>query len=158
MTETTLSPTYSGLGFGQAFRSVLGKYATFSGRATRSEYWWWALAQFLISLLLGVIALIGVVWMFSGSQLDENGIDQVSTGGVILLIVAGILSALWALFVIVPSLAVSIRRFHDGGYSGWLWLLNFIPTVGNIVVLVFMLLPSQPADNQWGAAPAPAGK
>jgi uncharacterized membrane protein YhaH (DUF805 family) len=61
----------------------------------------------------------------------------------------------WVVGVLLPSLAVTIRRLHDAGYSGWLYLLTLVPYVGAIVVFVFTLLNSQPLDNRWGRAPKP---
>lgn len=109
----------------QAVRSVLGKYADFSGRARRSEYWFW----YLTVVIAYVVALI---------------IDQVIGVPIVTIIVA--------LAVIVPTLAVGVRRLHDTDKSGWFILIGLIPFVGAIVLLVFFVMDSTP-DNQYGPNP-----
>lgn len=131
-----MPPTYSGLSMGQAIRSVFSKYASASGRATRSEYWFFALFNFLV---IGGTLLIG--FLFSGAGSDALGM------------LFGLIYAIFILAVLVPSITVSIRRLHDAGYSGWLYLLNLIPYAGALVIFVFMLLPSDTRDNRWGQAP-----
>ncbi len=109
-----------------ALKTCFKKYADFSGRASRSEYWFFYLAIFLIGLILGVIDVM------------------VGTNA---------LSALWNLAVLVPSLAVAVRRLHDTDRSGWnlLWLL--LPVVGAIVLLVFFCSASK-APNKYGEGPS----
>src|SRR5215217_5101513 len=109
-----------------AVRSVLTQYATFSGRARRSEYWWFFLAYFIASVVASII----------------DGILGVTVLGVIL-----------ALGLLIPSLAVGVRRLHDIGKSGWWLLIGLIPLVGAIVLLVFACQDSQPGTNQWGPSP-----
>jgi uncharacterized membrane protein YhaH (DUF805 family) len=118
----TLAPA---MGMPDAVRTVLGKYADFSGRARRSEYWWFALAY----LVVYVVATI---------------IDQ-AFGFPILTLIVG-------LGLLVPSLAVSVRRLHDTDRSGWWLLLGLIP-FGGIVVLVFECMDSQPGTNRFGPSP-----
>ena len=115
---------------------VMRKYAAFSGRATRSEYWLFALAQVVILVGFGVVAFLS---LFSGSE--------VVTGALLAI------AALYMVGTILPGLGVTVRRFHDAGYSGWMVLLGLIPTIGGIVVLVFMVLPSERGDNRHGADP-----
>ena len=86
------------MNFGEAIKSVFSKYATFSGRARRSEFWYFFLFNFLISFVLGLIPFLSAV------------------------------SGLWALAVLIPSLAVGVRRFHDIGKSGWTYLYFLIPS------------------------------
>jgi uncharacterized membrane protein YhaH (DUF805 family) len=115
------------VGFAEAVQAVLGKYADFSGRARRSEYWFWTLA-----VMLGyVVALI---------------LTAIAKPFVFLLIIA-------YLAILVPSLAVAVRRLHDTGKSGWFILLGLIPLVGGIIVLVFMVSDSTPGENQYGPNP-----
>jgi uncharacterized membrane protein YhaH (DUF805 family) len=109
-----------------AVRSVLTQYATFSGRARRSEYWWFYLAYVIASVAASII----------------DGILGVMVLGVIL-----------ALGLLIPSLAVSVRRLHDIGKSGWWLLIGLIPLVGVIVLLIFACQDSQPGTNQWGPSP-----
>jgi len=113
----------------------LTKYAVFTGRAPRSEYWWFVLAQFLISFAVGfVLGLIGGI-IGAGSSLAN-------IGSVVLMI---------GLFL--PALAVAIRRLHDIGKSGWWYLLVFIPIIGWLVLLYWFVQPTVPEANEYGEAP-----
>lgn len=114
---------------------VLRKYATFSGRATRSEYWLFALMQLVVFVALGVLAGIG-------ASLNPGEVPSLA-----------IPLALYWVGTIIPALAVTVRRFHDGGYSGWMILLGLVPAIGGIIVLIFMVLPSERGDNKHGAYP-----
>ncbi|MGH9756013.1 MAG: DUF805 domain-containing protein [Blastocatellia bacterium] len=105
------------------------KYAVFSGRAGREEYWYFVLFNILVNILLMIIA--GVVSPEAGFGL----------------------LGLYTLAVLIPGLAVSIRRLHDTNRSGWWLLITLIPGIGSIVLLIFMLQGSQPNENQYGAIP-----
>lgn len=106
--------------------AVLKKYADFSGRARRKEYWMFALVNLLVSFGLGFVgALAHAPW----------------------------LSWIYTVAVLVPSIAVGIRRLHDTGRSGWMMLLVLIPVIGAIVLLVFAVQDSSPGDNQYGPNP-----
>ena len=163
------------MNFGEAIKSVFSKYATFSGRARRSEFWYFFLFNFLVSFVLGLIPFLSVV------------------------------SGLWALAVLIPNLAVAVRRLHDIGKSGWTYLYFLIPSfifigymfyfiinfafpyinagynvdadfitdllannskslaiigalmlisfVVGIIFLVWMAKDSEPGENQWGPNP-----
>ncbi|MEZ4874660.1 MAG: DUF805 domain-containing protein [Flavobacteriaceae bacterium] len=120
---------------------VMENYANFEGRARRSEYWYYALFNFLIILAYGIIVLIAGVSMGDNSTLF------------ILLMVPLIL---FALALLVPSIAVAVRRLHDTGKSGWWYLIGVIPVVsyiGGIVLLVFYCMDSNPGSNQYGPNP-----
>lgn len=132
--------TYSGLSMSEAIKTVFSKYARFEGRATRSEYWFFALFNFLI---FGGLVLLG-------SLLSS------ASGGSDMATLAGFLIFVWAIAVLLPSIAVTVRRLHDAGYSGWIYLLGLVPYVGGLVLFIFALLSSQPVDNKWGKAPKPA--
>ncbi|PTA67876.1 DUF805 domain-containing protein [Deinococcus arcticus] len=121
-------------------------YANFRGRARRREYWMFTLINTIIMVLLALPWY--PAYMSSVSQ-GETGLP-IGLGGV-----AGIfalLYVLYALAIFLPSLAVSVRRLHDTGKSGWWYLLNLIP-FGSIVILVFMVLDSEPRANKWGPNP-----
>ena len=106
---------------------VLKKYAVFSGRARRKEYWMFVLFYIIFGIILGIIeGIIGI---------------------------SGILTGLYCLALLIPSIAVSVRRLHDIGRTGWWVLICLVPIVGSIVLLIFMLLDSQPGDNQYGPFP-----
>jgi len=114
------------------YLAVLRKYAEFSGRARRREYWLFALFNLLITIALAFVDM-------AAGLMHETGY--------------GLLSGLYSLAVLIPSIAVSVRRLHDTGRSGWWLLIALVPIVGVIVLLVFMLLDSQPGDNGYGPNP-----
>ncbi|GAB6900386.1 hypothetical protein JCM9957A_34760 [Kineosporia succinea] len=121
-----------------AVRIVLTqKYATFQGRARRSEYWWWYLAY-----VLGVFASLIVV----GILVAILGDNALSSALLVLWYVVAVFGFL------VPNLAVGVRRLHDTGRSGWWWLISIVP-FGGLVLLVFMVLDSEPGSNQYGPNP-----
>lgn len=123
------------------------RYADFSGRSRRKEYW-------MFTLLNVIIAIVLVALMFSGmGGIDENGEPQMGPLG---MVGVGLL-VIYALGTIVPSLAVQVRRFHDQDKSGWFVLLGFIPYVGGLVVLVFMCLEGTRGPNRFGEDPKGAG-
>lgn len=108
------------------YLDVLKKYAVFEGRARRTEYWVFALFNFLIGLLLSVIEnALGITW----------------------------LTDIYFLAVLVPNLAVLVRRLHDTNKSGWWALLLLLPVVGGIVLFIFALIDSDPGENQYGPNP-----
>ena len=115
---------------------VLKKYAVFEGRARRKEYWYFVLFNTLITIGLGIID-------------GATGLVSAEAG-------VGLLSGLYTLAVLIPSIAVSVRRLHDTNRSGWWLLISLVPLVGAIVLLVFLVLDSQPGENQYGANPKAA--
>lgn len=115
------------------YLDVLKKYADFGGRARRKEFWMFVLFNFLATLALGVIDVS------AGLASEQTGI--------------GLLSGVYSLVVLIPYLAVSVRRLHDTGRTGWWLLIGLIPLIGPIVLLVFMVLDSEPAQNQYGLNP-----
>jgi len=131
------------MGFGQAVKHVFSNYATFQGRASRSEFWWFYLFMIIVNTVLYSIYFVGL----SGSQ--EGSMSP-------LAIVGGILLAVWFLATIIPVIAVWVRRLHDSDKSGWWYLLVFACGVGGIVLLVFALLPGTPGPNKYGEGPATA--
>ena len=114
------------MSFTEAIRDAFSKYVTFRGRSSRSAYWWF--------YLFGVLAVLAALAI-------DTALD---TGGVVYVLVA--------LVLLLPNLAVSIRRLHDAGHSGWWMLIALVPLIGFIVLLVFTLQGSQP-PNRWGQGP-----
>ena len=113
------------------------KYFAFSGRASRSEFWWFYLASVLV--LMVCAAGDGVLIALYKSE-----------GGMIYLLLLFLL-VMAMLALVIPSIAVSVRRLHDTGRSGWWYLLNLVPYIGGIVLFVFFLLPSELDENEYGA-------
>ena len=112
---------------------VLKKYAVFTGRARRKEYWYSFLVHTIISIVLAVIDGI------SGSFSAEAGV--------------GLLGGIYILAILIPSISVSVRRLHDTDRSGWWLLIGLIPLIGAIVLFVFMVQDSKPGENQYGTNP-----
>lgn len=122
--------------FAESIRSVYRtNYANFRGRASRSEYWWITLFNYLV--LCGILGLIFLAKEVAG----EDGFNAVMVVYVLLF-----------LFAIIPGAAVTVRRFHDTGRSGWWCLICFIPYVGALILLFMMALESD-RDNKWGPGP-----
>lgn len=115
------------------FLVALKKYATFSGRAQRAEYWYFVLFYILFFIVLSF--LDGVMGSFS----SEAGM--------------GLLGSLLTLALFIPSIAVGVRRLHDTGRSGWWLLLALIPLVGAIALLVFTAQDSEAGANSYGPNP-----
>ncbi|KQX07585.1 MULTISPECIES: DUF805 domain-containing protein [unclassified Leifsonia] len=143
---TPLDAPLYGASFGQAVSRFWSKYATFSGRASRSEFWWSYLFLVIVSTVLYVLFIVGAV--SGGSTTDAaTGLTtpNMSPFGVIMSIVY----AVWGLAVLIPTLAISWRRLHDTNRSGGFWFLGLIPFVGSIIVLVFLILDSDPAGARF---------
>ena len=118
------------------FVEALKKYAVFSGRSRRMEYWYFILFAAIISIVLNIIdGLIGAY-------------DR--TAGV------GLLSSIFSLAILIPSIAVTVRRLHDTDRSGWWVLISLVPLIGWIVLLVFTVQESTPGSNMYGPNPKSA--
>lgn len=122
------------MSFGDAVRRCLNLYATFQGRARRSEFWWFALFQLLLNA-------------------GATAIDAVLLGGM------GLLPTLVVLALFLPTLAVAVRRLHDTGRSGWWVLISLIPLIGFVVLLIFYVSGGEDGTNRFGPDPrrAPPG-
>lgn len=142
------------MSFGQAVGTCLSKYGTFSGRAARSEFWWFYLFNILV---VGIPAMLGAIFFISAVSADPGAVESsgslggLGVLGVILYAVAGIA----ALALFIPNLAVGCRRLHDRGTSGWLLLLMLVPCA-SIVLLVFYLLEGTRGENIYGPDPTGA--
>jgi uncharacterized membrane protein YhaH (DUF805 family) len=119
-------------GMGGAIGAVFGRYAQFLGRAGRPEFWFWWLFEALVSIGILVLLLALNVAAFVGG----------SRGAFAALITLGILAVLWWLAVILPTLAVTVRRLRDGGFHWALVFLQLVPG-GGIVILILCALPSK---------------
>jgi uncharacterized membrane protein YhaH (DUF805 family) len=135
--QVPLSAPLPGATIGQAVTRFFKKYATFSGRASRSEYWWWVLVNFIVTGVLSGLA-------YTGTSFTEEGMV---TGPLYWVFI--VLSSAWGLAVLIPTLALIWRRLHDTNRPGGWFFLVFIPLVGGIILLVFVLLPSDPAGARF---------
>ncbi|MBA3879340.1 MAG: DUF805 domain-containing protein [Sphingobium sp.] len=120
----------------------LKRYADFQGRSRRLEYWMFTLGGTILALLL-------VVPFFVFTDFGGNRGGDPGAGSIILL---AVLSAFY-ISIIIPSLAVQVRRFHDQDKSGWFILLGFIPYIGGLILLVFMCLEGTHGPNRFGPDP-----
>lgn len=128
---------------------ALSRYAEFSGRSRRKEYWYFVLFVFLGSIAASVLdVVLGTGGTFDGYS--DRTAWQLSTG---FHSSGGILTAIFALAMLIPSLAAAVRRLHDGDRSGWWLLIAFIPLIGTIVLLVFMILEGSRGSNRFGPDP-----
>ena len=127
----------------------LKRYADFSGRSRRKEYWLFVLAVTVVFVVLGM--LFGGLGALAAAGADgDAAMNSGAMGGS--LVGFGLLMLL-GLAVLVPSIAVQVRRFHDQDRSGWMVLINLIPYLGGLVVLVFMCLPGTVGPNRYGPDP-----
>ncbi|MCF5854205.1 DUF805 domain-containing protein [Aeromonas veronii] len=111
--------------------SVLKQYAVFSGRARRTEYWMFVLCNVIVMLLLGMV-------------------DKLISGD------KELVSSIYSLAVLLPSLAVAARRLHDTDRSAWWLLLGLIPIIGTLVLIYFMVCNGQQGPNRFGDDPKAA--
>jgi uncharacterized membrane protein YhaH (DUF805 family) len=111
------------------------KYATFAGRARRAEYW-----QFFIAIILILVALSILDGLIGTFSMDAG---------------AGLLSSLFGVAIILPSLALYVRRLHDVGWSGWWVLLFLVPFVSTVMFFVLGIKDSEVGDNRFGPSPKP---
>ena len=116
------------MNFGEAIQSVFTKYVDFKGRARRSEFWYFYFFTMLVNFVISFISRVS----------DKAGM---------------VISIIFALAILLPSLAVAIRRLHDIGKSGWYLLIGLIPFVGEIILIVWWAKDSQPEANQYGPNP-----
>ncbi|QIE56106.1 DUF805 domain-containing protein [Pikeienuella piscinae] len=120
---------------GEAVSTCLSKYATISGRARRSEFWWWVLATWLVGLGVGLLeAVLGI-----GSP----------DGG-------GPLSGLYALAILLPNICVAGRRLHDTDRSAWWLLIVLVPVIGFLVLIYFYIQRGTTGENRFGPDPLAA--
>ena len=124
--------------FSQSIKSVFSKYADFSGRATRSEYWYFYLFNFLVVM----VYFFAVITTAVTSGIDSSALSYLQA-----------IYAIYALGVMIPSLAVTVRRLHDTGHSGWWIFLNLLLVIGSIVLFIWFITDSDPDTNEYGENP-----
>ncbi len=128
----------------QWYLKVLRQYVDFSGRARRREFWMFTLFNAIVVLILEIIdSALGL-----GAMHGSSGQGGVSFG-----VSLGLLSGLYSLAVLLPSLAVAVRRLHDTDRTGWWLLIGLVPLAGGIVLLVFYVLAGTPGPNRYGPDP-----
>jgi len=117
------------VGFPEAVRTALSKYAVFEGRSGRPEYWYFTLFNYSLYALAYIVSAFIV--------------PQVGVIPYLVIVVA----------LIVPALAVGVRRFHDIDRSGWWWLIGLVPFVGGFLLVAWFCKPSMPGENRFGRLP-----
>ena len=120
----------------------LRRYADFSGRSRRKEYWMFVLLIFIVAVALGLMT-----GSFTTVSDPADSVEMATWSS------SSILLGLFYLAILIPALAVQVRRFHDQDKTGWLVLLNFIPFIGGLIVLVFMCLEGTRGENRFGPDP-----
>ena len=118
------------------FKLALSKYAQFTGRSRRSEYWYFQLVYAFVAITL--LVPIGIAAAME---------SQILAG------LSGIAYVIITLGLIVPSIAVLVRRLHDTGRSGWWYFVSLVPFIGGILLLVWLVQDSQPGTNEYGPNP-----
>lgn len=137
--------------FSQSINSVFSKYATFSGRASRSEYWWFVVLNLIISVVIYGIACASM------PPIDATVVTQ--PGSYYMAVADAIpgwaytVMSIYSLAILLPSLAVSVRRLHDTGRGGGWIFINLVPIIGGIWYFILTVLPSQPGPNRFGEEP-----
>lgn len=127
--------------FGDSIRTCFSKYVTFSGRAARSEFWWFALFFWAGQFLLGIVDS----FLFGTTTVVDGGFEA-STD-------TPILSGIFGLATILPMISVAVRRLHDRDKSGWWYWLFLVPLVGFIILVVWFATEGTRGDNQYGPDP-----
>lgn len=125
----------------------LRRYAEFSGRSRRREYWMFTLFYWVVFILLFGLLFAGLPW---SEMVDPARTDNEISPPNALTYIGGALLLIFWLATFVPQIAVTVRRFHDQNMSGWMYLLTFVPFVGGIIILVFMCLPGTRGPNSFG--------
>lgn len=117
------------MGFADAVRAFFSNYTNFSSRSSRSEYWWPQLAFFLVGIVIGVLSVI----------VGET--------------IGNVLIGLFYLVILIPAIAVSVRRLHDKDKSGWWILIGLVPIVGGLYLLYLYVTPGTEGPNRFGPNP-----
>lgn len=128
---------------------VTKKHFQFSGRATRSEFWYFVLFSMILSFTITFIGeMLGILYMVSFDMPSVSETGEISN--IVQNIPINILQMVFGLLMFFPSLAVGVRRLHDIGKSGWWYLIVLIPFIGILVLLAFFVMGSQEGDNYYG--------
>lgn len=153
-------PLY-GATFRQATRRFFKQYANFSGRASLSEYWWSSLLTTILILIPTLLVMVGAIMTGVAAataaqeeDLSGGGYDFAEPGpmefGMRVLLILGVILLLVVWFaLIVPSLAITWRRLHDANFPGPYYFFTLVPSIGSVIILVLVLLPSKPEGQRF---------
>ena len=120
-------------------------YPNFSGRARRKEYWMFTLFFFLITVVIYFLFAL-LAFFMAGDLINLMNIEWVP-------VVLGFSTIIYFLIHLIPSIAVTVRRLHDTGKSGWLYLLTIIPYIGSLIIFIFTVIEGDKGDNKYGPDP-----
>jgi uncharacterized membrane protein YhaH (DUF805 family) len=124
------------MSFAEAVKSGFANYANFTGRSSRSAYWWWVLFVFLVEF----IPYFGLLSSTPAAGEDASGTY---------VFWAVLVGVIW-LALILPWLSAAVRRLHDTGRSGWWYFISLVPCIGFIWLIILLVTPSTPGPNQYG--------
>lgn len=127
--------------FMTAVKTCFSKYVTFSGRAQRSEFWWFVLFVFAVSMALSIVDSV----LFGTTTVTDNGFSS-STD-------TPILSGIFSLAILLPYISVTVRRLHDIDKSGWWYWLFLVPLIGFIILLIWFIRVGTTGSNSYGSDP-----
>lgn len=122
-----------------AIKTCFAKYSTFSGRARRKEFWYWYLFTCLTSIVAFLLSCL-LALIFPGANMGAAEIFVVLNG-------------IWSLIILLPNLAVTVRRLHDAGYSGWNYFVAVVPIAGLAILIGMLCSDSALGPNRWGMNP-----
>jgi uncharacterized membrane protein YhaH (DUF805 family) len=132
--------------FFEAVKFNFVHYADFKGRAPRSQYWWWFLFVLLTTAILNTIDSAAGWDVINVPDFNGQEVPTQIYGG-------GVLSSIWFFALLIPNLAVAVRRLHDTGKSGWWLLLNLVCCIATIILLIWYILPGNKGENRFGPDP-----
>lgn len=154
------------MSLGDAVRSTYRNYANFLGTTSRAEFWLFTLYVFIVTAVVGILAIAVAIFGSLGAILlgAGQGAEAAASGAgasLLFLLVLGILYGIWALATLIPSLACTVRRVRDAGLSGLFVLVILIPAIGNIILFILTLLPTKDRSfeqqNTFSSSPANSG-
>jgi uncharacterized membrane protein YhaH (DUF805 family) len=122
--------------FADAVKRAFSGYATFAGRSTRAEFWWFALFVWIVQAVLYIPLM---------ASLPDSGEDA---SGAFWVWVA--LLTIFALVMLLPYISVTVRRLHDSDRSGWWYWISLVPCIGGIWLIILLVTPSTPGQNRFG--------
>lgn len=130
--------------FTDAVKLFFTRYFDFRGRSRRKEYWYPVLFNTLVYMALNILSIIFIV--LAARSNSGNVFAAIS-------LILSIVVLIYAIAIIIPSIAVQVRRLHDIGKSGWYILVSVIPIIGGIMMFIWMVTDSEPSENEWGPCP-----
>ena len=128
-----------------ATKKYFQNYLNFKGRTSRADFWWAALGIFVLTFIIVLISslIFGPTTEFDSTAAAGEALKDYFSN------TANIVSFIWTLILVIPSIAISVKRLHDINKTGWLYLLVFVPLIGEIILFIFYLMPSVNEGNSY---------